>query len=285
MAKSLPIRSPDFSPPEGSPRVWSPDNLAFGMLCNAFGCAGPFERMSIMICRDVLPSITDPALREAIRGFVGQEQQHMRAHNQEASRLSHEHPGWGETKRLYEQVLFKVLYPRLNEPMKLAWLAGFEHVTLQVATLALRSRWMKRARSPVADLYRWHAAEEVEHRTIANEMLRARGVGYLYRIAGLGLIGVSFIPTLFFSAIRQSYRYGLLFSPRTLWESLILTFERYGLLHLSAVAIFSYLNPRYDPADCELEELAQQVLRQYPAKESPAGRPAAGAPEGSPSLA
>jgi uncharacterized protein len=176
------------------------------------------ERWFVDLYRQVLPRVTDERLRADVKGFVGQEAIHGRAHAAVLDHLADQGiDTTGYTRRL-DWLFDRLLGDRpfgLGPPLhgrlarrwdrhRLALVAAIEHVTAALGTWLLAAPAYdadrpapthNQADDPgnggdggggvdgvMLDLLRWHAAEEVEHRAVAFELYVDQGGGYLERL-------------------------------------------------------------------------------------------------------
>jgi predicted metal-dependent hydrolase len=146
--------------------------------------------------RGALPYVTDERLRAEIRGFLGQEVTHGNEHERCVARML-EH-GIDFQREL---ALFERFRKRMNERVQhlpdparrqavlwmLAFTAAAEHFTATLAGDVLEhARWDDDVIDPdQRHLWRWHAAEEIEHRHVAFEVYEHLGGGYLRRSAAM----------------------------------------------------------------------------------------------------
>ena len=149
------------------------------------------EKFFIDSVRHYADQITDPVLKEQIKGFCGQEGFHRR-----------EHQLYNETlcaARGYNlEKLEGTLTKRLNwaqknlSPLKnLAITVAIEHFTGVLAELLLsQGSIMERAEPSMRSLWRWHAAEEMEHKAVAYDVYRAVGGTEELRLAVMRRVSV-----------------------------------------------------------------------------------------------
>ena len=158
------------------------------------------ERWFVDVYREALPLVRDEQLRRDVRGFMGQEAIHARAH---AAVLEHLRslgietmPYTGRIDWLFERLLGADRAPRLLRGpwlrFRLAAIAAIEHFTCVLGVWILEAKALDRAGADpvVLDLLRWHGAEEVEHRSVAfdlHEHLGGRG-RYLRRVLAMLLV-------------------------------------------------------------------------------------------------
>ncbi len=77
--------------------------------------------------------------------------------------------------------------------MQLAATAAFEHFTALLAVLALREDVMlDEAHPQLAALWRWHAVEETEHKSVAFDVFAHLGGGWLQRAWVMCVTAVGF---------------------------------------------------------------------------------------------
>ena len=156
---------------------WLDNNAFLTAFFNGMSIAFPVgEKFFIDSVRHYADRITDPELKENIKGFCGQEGFHRR-----------EHQHYNETlcaARGYNlEKLEGTLTRRLNWAQKnlspltnLAVTVAIEHFTGVLAELLLSpGSIMDRAEPSMRALWRWHAAEEMEHKAVAFDVFRAVG--------------------------------------------------------------------------------------------------------------
>ncbi len=186
----------------GTPNEWIEGDLQTTHLIDSLHVAlPPGERWFCDVFRDALPFVTDDRLREDVRGFIGQEATHARAHD-----LGLEHLVRNGIDLRREVALADRIRTRLRERGKrlpdwlrrrllrneLAAIATIEHYTAVLGT------WIVEADLPDADpamldLLRWHGAEETEHRSVAFDLYEHLDGSYPRRavhgvVASVGLL-------------------------------------------------------------------------------------------------
>ncbi|MFE5878525.1 metal-dependent hydrolase [Rhodococcus sp. NPDC056506] len=149
------------------------------------------EVFFVDVFQQALPLIKDDAVRADVIGFIGQEATHSSAHQSLLEYLN----GEGlETEPFVEQIRW--MFRRLLGDRDLtgrkaqSWLlervalvAALEHFTSYLGDWGLNARgWDKTLDPKVLDLFRWHLAEEVEHRHVAFDLFTHLDGGYLRRV-------------------------------------------------------------------------------------------------------
>ncbi len=167
------------------------------------------ERWFVRVFKQALPLITDGRLREDVLGFIGQEAIHAEAHQGMLDHLLTEGLDPGPYVRQVEWLFHRVLgdRPGLSRERarehvveRVAIIAAIEHFTAFLGNWVLNADALDRAGAdPVMlDLLRWHGAEEVEHRSVAYDLLGHLDPGYARRIRTMVITG----PALYWLWIR-----------------------------------------------------------------------------------
>ena len=183
-------RSPAFD--FGSvPRHWFAGNLVATHVANGLNLLFPAgERFFVRSVRQFLDRIDDPKLREDIKGFSGQEGLHAYAHERYFEAL--EQQGYNVRAFLdpYEKFAFGIAEHAFPAEMRLSVTAACEHFTATMATHALKryaDGKLLLEEPTMRALFLWHAVEEIEHRSVAFDVLRAVNPSYALRVAGFAL--------------------------------------------------------------------------------------------------
>lgn len=168
-----------------SPLHWIPGDPVASHLINGINLVLPAgELWFCRVYNKALPFVTDDTLREEVEGFIRQEASHAMAHRKGEKWLQ-EHGLDTDAVReradwLFVQFLGEAPFgqPWLQRrSLEKTWLvarvgliAAIEHFTGLLGDWCMNSKGWDSADPVVADLFRWHLAEEVEHRTVAYDL-------------------------------------------------------------------------------------------------------------------
>lgn len=171
-----------------TPRHWLTDDPLATQMLNVINPITPApERWFCQTFRDALPLIHDERLREAAQAFIKQEGAHSHGHTLGTRRLEELGLALGDYNDLMDHIFGELLGPDpLGRPLKsprarLVWLkarlamvAAAEHLTGVLGHWSLNAGVFREAvvDTEMRDLILWHAAEEVEHREVADAMFR-----------------------------------------------------------------------------------------------------------------
>lgn len=167
------------------PRHWLAGNPTATAIANGVNLLFPHgERFFVRSVKYFLDQIEDPELRTAIKGFFGQEGRHAHAHDRFNAILR---------AQGFEIDRFLGSYQRLSSwieahtppKLRLAVTAAAEHFTAILAEGAFTRNILDRAAPEMRKLLAWHAAEEIEHKAVAFDVLKTVDPSYALRVAGL----------------------------------------------------------------------------------------------------
>jgi predicted metal-dependent hydrolase len=177
-------RKPPVSFEGDLPRHWFGGAVVPTHLANALNLLFPAgERFFIRSVARYAERIDDPDLRRQMKGFFGQEGHHAKAHEQFFGLLRRQGYGIDRFLRAYEWLAYAVI-ERISPPaLRLATTAALEHYTAILAEEALRGA-IEAAHPTARALLLWHAAEEIEHRSVAFDVLRKVEPSYALRMCG-----------------------------------------------------------------------------------------------------
>jgi predicted metal-dependent hydrolase len=218
--RDVPVRRIDLEPAfESVPKHFAKDgDLITSHFIAALSAMFPEgEKFFIRSVKHYRDRITDPALKEQVSGFIGQEVVHGREHsafNEHVAKLGY--PALKVDRMLRRGLEFRQRHvaPIAN----LASTAALEHFTATLAELVMRDEQTRDAmgHDAVRDLFLWHALEESEHKAVAFDVYRAVGGSERLRIVTMKLVRYSFVlgttvqMVLSLLGDRESYRPGVL---------------------------------------------------------------------------
>ncbi|MEU0541175.1 metal-dependent hydrolase [Nocardia sp. NPDC005978] len=188
--------------------VWMTKEPIASHVLNALSMLLPEgERMFLVTYGEALELVRDEKLREAMIGFIGQESMHAESHNGALEEVLATHGIDVEPYVRQAEYLFrKTLGPREGGTdakrqqvlvERLGVIAALEHFFAFLGDWVLNADLEQFDADPqMLDLFRWHGAEEVEHRMVAHDVAEYFGVGYVRRGALMLIIFPVFIALL-----------------------------------------------------------------------------------------
>jgi predicted metal-dependent hydrolase len=164
---------------------WLDQNAFLTAVFNGMSITFPAgEKFFIDSVRHYAGEVTDPVLKGHIKGFCGQEGFHRREHQRYNEALC-DARGY-DLNKLEGKLTARLVWAQKNlSPLQnLAITVAIEHFTAVLAELLLRpDSVMNNADPAMRDLWRWHAAEEMEHKSVAFDVYRAVGGSEALRVS------------------------------------------------------------------------------------------------------
>lgn len=276
-----PLTSRHFALPFAAttPRHWLPGNPFISSFLNAYTIMVPAnEAFYIRTLRKARPRIADAALRATIDDFIRQEAQHGRAHKRFWRVLDAQGYRYRGFERVVDWLAFSLPEMLLPLSWRVSMVASVEHINAFLGHEFLAQGILADADPGMRALMEWHFAEEIEHKQVAFEVLRAVSPAYGVRLAGFLVAVPLFFPVLTLGAFVLLWQDRLLHR-RATWQQF---FAHWGpghhLLARSTRHLIAYLRPGFDPAHLDDAAMAAAVIGRYRDADPPvlsAGRPRA----------
>ena len=215
------------------------------------------ERFFVTAVKSHRTALDDPKLRDEVRAFCAQEGMHGREHVRYNRRLEeHGYPAAkleGKVERLLKRVT-RITSPRV----RLAATCALEHFTSLLAHMLLGDEAVLRGADPeMAALWRWHAAEESEHKAVAFDVYKATGGGYFLRVGAMLLATVIFWAKVLEHQVRMMRADGCLWSPREWGRLFVFLYVRPGVMRKIVPKYLAYFKPRFHPWQVDTRALVE----------------------------
>ncbi len=231
------------------PRRWHSGKVGVTAFYDALSVLFPLgERAFIRSILRVRDDINDPELLKSIDGFKGQEAIHAREHEKYNQRLR----SLGYEVDALEAKQAKTIdwtENKLGCYRNLAITACMEHFTSILASQVVGDLgYFEGANSKVRDFWTWHALEEIEHRTVAFDVLRAVRPGYLFRCSMMLLTSWIFMRQIMvrLNAVLKIEKKRLTIKT---WSELVgYLYFRPGLVRRMALPYFAFFKPGFHPS-------------------------------------
>lgn len=181
---TMPVRNVKFALDESVPEAWYGGRPAVSLYFDNLSTLFPLgERFFMQSVRHYQDRIEDEALLAEIKAFHAQEAVHSREHEGynrmlRARGIDVDQLEVGIGRLLWLPHLFGPLQHRV----RLLVTMSLEHWTAMLGHLTLCDDDLLAPADPtMAALWRWHSAEEIEHKGVAMDVYRAIGGGYAMR--------------------------------------------------------------------------------------------------------
>ena len=223
------------------------------------------ERFFMQSVRAHQKAVVDVQLLREVRAFCGQEGVHGREHGRYNERLKASgYPIDAMESRV--ESLLRLVSRVTPRRVQLAATCALEHFTALMAHMLLGDpHVMDRAHPAMAALWKWHAAEENEHKTVAYDVYLAAGGNYPERVVVMLAASVVFWGKVFEHQVRMMHADGTLTSLAE-WQSLVkFLLVDPGPMRGVVRLYFAYYRPGFHPADIDctalLEHWKEELVR------------------------
>lgn len=176
-------------------KYFAGDNIVLSHLMAAMSGLFPGgEDYFVRSVRRFADEITDPVLKEQVKGFCGQEATHALHHRKLNDTLTAD--GYLIQRLDSEMEDRPTPFPasfeeRLSPLVHLAITAAMEHFTAVLAERMLGREQMQTMPmdAEVRNLMNWHALEEIEHKSVCFDVFRQMGGTEFTRISSMAFVG------------------------------------------------------------------------------------------------
>ncbi len=191
---------------EGVPRHWFAGSAAATHIANGVNLLFPAgERFFVRSVKHYLERLDDPKLVAEVRGFFGQEGRHAHAHERFFQTMREQGYEIDSFLAWYDRIAWGVIEKRTSPAVHLAVTVALEHFTAILAEDALATGELDHVDPELHALLSWHAVEELEHKAVAFDVLRAVAPSYPLRALGM-LLAASSLGAFWVIATRHLLR-------------------------------------------------------------------------------
>lgn len=250
---------------------WHADGVGVSAFINALSVTFPAgERFFIHSVRHFREQIRDPALREAVTQFIGQEAMHGREHEEWNQTLFERVPAAGRIEKRLAKRLER-WKRKLPKTTQLAMTIGAEHVTAVLGDLMLKDSGFLEGRNTsdrhshpdYVALLRWHGLEETEHKAVAfdvwKSVMKPTPRAYLERSFGLLYILSAYWPDIS-EIIRESLRAQPQCNATSEREKIkSFLYGRDGIFRQIGIPMLRYFKPGFHPWDDDNSHLLEEI--------------------------
>ena len=270
---SLTVRKLNVNLKKGFDRHWNGGDAFLSAMFNALSMSFPFgEQFFIDAVRagekNLGNNAIDQAMRTHIKDFIAQEATHRFLHTQYNDQLAQQ--GFHNTWEIRALAQSEKLKQRIKDSPhahlhELGLTAAYEHITAVLGYEVMLSvnkphDWLQHADIQLQTLWRWHAAEEMEHRAIAFDLYTHLGGNYRRRVFWFAFALLRFSLDLTRQTTRNLWDDKTLHLPSTWWSAFKFTFGKYGFIRRLTLPLLAYCKRDFHPKHHGDDALLSQWL-------------------------
>jgi uncharacterized protein len=270
------VRNLRFEIDESIPQYWHGGRRSISIFLDNLSVFFPAgERFFVKAVRAHQSFVKDDPLTQEVRAFCGQEGVHGREHERYNELVRRFYPTEAMERRV--QAILDRVSEGTPEIGQLGVTCALEHFTALLGNMLLRDPRLLEGAHPAMDaLWRWHAAEENEHKTVAYDVFTAAGGDYRTRVGTMIGATAIFWAKVIEQQARMMNASGILFSAEE-WRALgrFLFVEPGGMLRLIRL-YFEYYRPDFHPSHIDSSAVLDRWRAEYEASPLYAQSAAAG---------
>ena len=262
------VRNLRFEIDDSVPRYWHGGRKAVSMFLDNLSVFFPVgERFFVKSVRAHQDAVKTPELTEQVKAFCGQEGVHGREHEAYNALLRREGYPIDSMEKRVAAILDRVSRESTDEA-QLAVTCALEHFTALLGGALLEDpRLLEGAHPAMAALWKWHAAEENEHKNVAFDVFQAAGGRYSVRATIMVGATLIFWGKVIEHQTRMMRASGELFSVKE-WLALVefLFVNPGGMLKLIPLYL-EYFKPGFHPSQIDSSKILEAWKAEFGAAE------------------
>jgi predicted metal-dependent hydrolase len=253
-----------FSIQKAHRKYWFNDSPVKTLHANTLTASIPYGEQFFIAC--VLPyikTIKDKTLRKNAIQFAKQELNHSKEHFRLFLKTVKPFYPRLKVKNNIYQKLFQGVAFIVGPKIRLAMVAAMEHFTAVTGELYIREpERLSGIDERIYLLWQWHFIEEIEHKSVAFDVLKTVSNSYVIRTTGF-FLAASFLMLGFFSAYgHMAIADKLYLKPSFYCQSMQFFWGKGGFLRKLSIPYLSYLLPSFHPNNIQLTAEQMKLLEQ-----------------------
>ena len=256
---TLEVRNIEFDLNKQLSKDWLDNDPFKTAFFNALSMTFPAgERFFIDSVRHFRDKVKDPKLKQEISRFIGQEAMHSREHKKYNQMLCEARGYSQRTMEGRTEAAVRLGEKKLSREGQLAMTCGVEHLTAILADKILKGWMLSNVEPKIRSLWEWHAAEELEHKSVAFDVYMDIGGNYKARKRTLRVFTVNFLLDLLANTTYMLRKDKKLWKWSTLKSGFNFLFAKGGVLREMRSDYLMYFDPGFHPWDDDNRDLLER---------------------------
>lgn len=256
---TLEVRNIEFDLNKQLSKDWLDNDPFKTAFFNALSMSFPAgERFFIDSVRHFRDKVKDPKLKQEISRFIGQEAMHSREHKKYNQMLCEARGYSQRTMEGRTEAAVRLGEKKLSREGQLAMTCGVEHLTAILADKILKGWMLSNVEPKIRSLWEWHAAEELEHKSVAFDVYMDIGGNYKARKRTLRIFTVNFLLDLLANTTYMLRKDKKLWKWSTLKSGFNFLFAKGGVLREMRSDYLMYFDSGFHPWDDDNRDLLER---------------------------
>jgi predicted metal-dependent hydrolase len=223
------------------------------------------EKQFVLSVRHFQDRVTDPKQMKEVRAFIGQESHHAHTHQNFNEQIEEQ---WGYPISEFVQSQAnrqKRVHRKFSKEAQLGLTSALEHLTAILSNQIIINRKILEVDYPeFAELFTWHAIEEIEHKGVAFDLYKTIGGDEKTRKKMLVLGSIGFVCHLTELVIKMHIRDRHMPSFKEFKQAFKSLFGKQGIVRKMWPDYKDYYRADFHPWDHDNSNLIEDWENEYP---------------------
>lgn len=247
---------------EAIPKNWVAGDMFLTHLFNGYSLFIPDgEKINCIGIKPHVDNITSKELEMRARGLLAQEATHGVAHDKFLDMLEKQGYNVKIFLAIYRFIAYKLMMPVFSLKARLAFVTAIERINELLGEITLKSKVLDTSPLAAAKLYKWHFAEEIEHKCVAFDIYHNIS-GNKFRLAICSfLCYFTYMSLIFFGALNFMVQDGSILNPKNWLRGLRFMFTKEKAFWIITKGCIDIVRPNFHPSQRKNLYLADEVLQ------------------------
>jgi len=245
------------------PKKWVDNDIFLSHLLNGYSLYIPDgEKINCLCVRPHVNKITSKELKMRARGLLAQEASHGAAHIKFVQMLEEQGYNTKFFLRIYQFISYKLILPLFPSIARLAFVTAIERINELLGEIILKSKILDNSPLPAKKLYKWHFAEEIEHKSVVFDIYHhiSNDNKWLLAFSTLACYIIT-MSLIFFSTLNFMVQDGSILNPRNWLRGLRFMFTKEKAFWIITGGCIALIKRDFHPSQRDNLHLAEAVLQ------------------------
>ncbi|MFT6099235.1 MAG: putative metal-dependent hydrolase [Arenicella sp.] len=245
------------------PKKWVDNDIFLSHLLNGYSLFIPDgEKINCICVKPYVDKITSKELKMRARGLLAQEATHGIAHTKFLHMLEKQGYNTQIFLSIYQFIAYKMMLPVFPLMARLAFVTAIERINELLGEITLKSKMLDNSPLPAAKLYKWHFAEEIEHKCVVFDVYHHISNDNKWLLAfGTICCYVVYMSLIFFSTLNFMVQDGSILNPRNWLRGFRFMFTKEKAFWVITGGCIALIRRDFHPSQRKNLHLAEAVLQ------------------------
>jgi len=209
-------------------KKWVDNDIFLSHLLNGYSLYIPDgEKINCICVKPYLDKIEDKELKRRTRGLLAQEATHEVAHTKFLDMLNDQGYNTKIFLAIYRFLSFKIMMPLFPTLARLGFATAIERINELLGEIMLEHKILDNSPLPAAKLYKWHFAEEIEHKCVVFDLYHQMSNNNKWLLAYCTICCyITTMSLMFFASLNFMVQDGSILNPKNWLRGLRFMFTK-----------------------------------------------------------